>query len=443
MTGADARLPQAFAAAMADFVPFERAPRLAVAVSGGPDSLALMLLADSWARARGGSVLALTVDHRLRPEAALEAQRVAVWARERGISHRILTADAPPIETGGVQAAARALRYRLLTAACAEIGILHLLLGHHRDDQAETLLLRLQRGSGVSGLAGMAACQTLSCVRLLRPLLGLPKAALIEFCTHAGLIPVTDPSNGALAYDRVRWRAVLTEAAAPFLATRLAETATRLSADRVILEALADQWLTTWVTPLPLGIARVPASALSDGPSEVRLRALARLCAWAGGAAYPPRFEGLQMLARRLEAGEQARLVLTLGGVLWVLTKGVLWVGREAVGVAPPLVLPPADLSARWDGRFRAYAAVEGWQVRALGAAETARLRHSSLLKRPQTHLAQVLAQAPAALLAGMPAFQRLDCPALVPHLSGIPGQTPRLVTAPRRLLVAGGERGR
>ncbi len=443
MTGADAPLPQAFAAVMAEFAPFERAPRLAVAVSGGPDSLALMLLADGWARARGGSVLALTVDHRLRPEAALEAQQVAVWATERSIPHRSLTADAAPTDPGGVQAAARALRYGLLTAACAEVGILHLLLGHHRDDQAETLLLRLQRGSGVSGLAGMAACQTLSSVRLLRPLLGLPKAGLIEFCIHAGLTPVADPSNNALAYDRVRWRAVLAEADAPFMAARLAETATRLSADRAILEALADQWLVTWVTPLPLGIARLPAPALSDGPEEVRLRGLARLCAWAGGAAYPPRFEGLQTLVRRLEAGGQARAVFTLGGVLWVLTKGVLWVGREAAGIAPPLVLPPADLSARWDGRFRARATAEGWQVRALGVAETARLRHSSLLKRPQTRLAQVLAQAPAAILAGMPAFQCLDCPARVPHLSEIPGQTPRLVASPRRPLVAGGERGR
>ncbi len=427
---------------MAGFAPFERAPRLAVAVSGGPDSLALMLLADAWARARGGTVLALTVDHRLRPEAALEARQVAVWAAERGIPHRILTADAPPSEIGGVQAAARALRYRLLTAACAEAGVLHLLLGHHRDDQAETLLLRLQRGSGLSGLAGMAACQTLSEVRLLRPLLNLPKTALVDFCIQAGLTPVADPSNDALAYERVRWRALLADADAPFLAERLAETANRLGADRSILESLADRWLVTWVTPLPLGLARLPVAALRDGPEEVRLRGLARLCAWAGGTAYPPRFEGLQGLARRLEEGAQARDVLTLGGVLWVRAKGVLWVGREAAPIAPPLALPSGDLSARWDGRFRAIAPAADWQVRALGAAETAQIRGSSALKRPQTWLARVLAQAPAALLAGMPAFQRLDCPALVPHLSVIPGQTPRLVAAPLRPLVAGGERG-
>ncbi len=328
MTGAAALLPEAFAAAMARFAPFERAPQLAVAVSGGPDSLALMVLADVWARAHGGSSLALTVDHRLRPEAALEAQQVAVWAAERGIAHRILTADAPPAETGGIQAAARALRYRLLTAACTEAGILHLLLGHHRDDQAETLLLRLQRGSGLSGLAGMAACQTLSSVRLLRPLLEQPKAALIEFCAQHGLPPVMDPSNSAFTYDRVRWRALLAEADAPFLAERLSETATRLSADRAVLEALADQWLMTWVAPLPLGLARLPVAALSAGPEEVRLRGLARLCAWAGGAAYPPRFEGLQGLARRLEEKGEARAVLTLGGVLWVRTRGLLWVGR-------------------------------------------------------------------------------------------------------------------
>src|SRR5580700_10131771 len=145
-----------FAGLMAPFEPFEARPRLAVAVSGGADSMALALLAQRWAEARGGELTALTVDHRLREAAAGEAAQVGRWLGQRGITHRILVReDGHP--RGGVQAAARDARYRLLESWCREAGVLHLLVGHHREDQAETLLLRLARGSGLDGLAGMAA----------------------------------------------------------------------------------------------------------------------------------------------------------------------------------------------------------------------------------------------------------------------------------------------
>src|SRR5579859_3556454 len=115
--------------------PFERSPRLAVAVSGGADSMALAQLAHAWARRRGGGITALTVDHRLRPESAREAQQVGVWLAARGISQETLVWDGPH-STGDIQAAARAARYRLLEAWCGEHGVLHLLTAHHREDRA-------------------------------------------------------------------------------------------------------------------------------------------------------------------------------------------------------------------------------------------------------------------------------------------------------------------
>lgn len=144
-----------FAAAMAPLGPFEREPRLAVAVSGGPDSMALLLLAQEWAAARGGRVSALTVDHGLRAELSAEAAQVAQWAGLLGVSHVALTwiGDKP---TADIQAAAREARYCLLEEWCAASGVFHLLLAHHRDDQAETFLLRLARGSGLDGLAAIA-----------------------------------------------------------------------------------------------------------------------------------------------------------------------------------------------------------------------------------------------------------------------------------------------
>lgn len=431
-------LASVFAGAMDRLGPFERAPRLGVAVSGGADSLALLLLAAEWAQARGGSVLALTVDHRLRPEAAAEARQIADWAAERGLPHRLLTLDTPPQGTGGVQAAARAARYRALAEACDEADILHLLTGHHQDDQAETLLLRLQRGSGPGGLSGMAPVEYRSGLRLLRPLLTVPKTDLQALCRAAGLVPIEDPSNGKDDFTRVRLRQAMAAAPDLFPAARLAETAQRLAGGRAAAERAADRWLTRAVTVLPVGIARFSSDALTVGDAETRSAALGRLAAFVGGTLYPPRREAVEGLAARLLDGR----TLTLGGVLWLPRRGTVWVGREAAVQAPALDLPPGRVSPPWDGRFRAYASTAGWQIAALGAARGARLRRTPGFLRPETRLAADLARAPAAILAGTTVFQRLDGPALVPHLSEMPGDAPRLLAAPRRPLTAEGERG-
>ena len=160
---------------MAPLGPFEPAPRVAVAVSGGSDSLALCLLADRWTRARGGTVFGLTVDHRLRLASGAEAAQVRRWLAARAISHRTLrwTGTRP---VSRIQEAARAARLALLVGWCRRAHVLHLLLGHQREDQAETVLQRLVRGSGIDGLAAMAPVRLAiesdgGGVRMLRPLL--------------------------------------------------------------------------------------------------------------------------------------------------------------------------------------------------------------------------------------------------------------------------------
>ncbi|HLU65659.1 MAG TPA: tRNA lysidine(34) synthetase TilS, partial [Kofleriaceae bacterium] len=174
--------------------PFERRPRLAVAVSGGPDSLCLCLLAHGWAKARGGEVSALTVDHGLRPTSADEARQVAAWLGPRGIDHHVLRWTGAKPATA-IQEAAREARYRLLGDWCRAAGVLHLLLAHHLDDQAETVAFRRARGSGPEGLAGMPAVRELAGLRLLRPLLGVPKARLVATLEAAGQAWLEDPSN--------------------------------------------------------------------------------------------------------------------------------------------------------------------------------------------------------------------------------------------------------
>ncbi len=250
-----------FARLMAPLGPFEARPQLAVAVSGGADSLALALLAERWARARGGRIVALTVDHGLRRESAGEAAAVARWMKRRGIAHRILVwRGAKP--GAGIQAAARAARYRLLEDWCAARararGIVHLLLGHQREDQAETLLLRLERGSAAYGLAAMPAITERPGVRLLRPLLAVPRAALADFLRREGQAWIDDPSNRDRRYRRVHMRAALGGDSA--LSKRIADSAAELGRTRAALEAGVADCLVRAVTLHPEAFASLDGS---------------------------------------------------------------------------------------------------------------------------------------------------------------------------------------
>jgi tRNA(Ile)-lysidine synthase len=338
-----------FAASMARFEPFEPTPDLAVAVSGGADSLALVLLAEHWARARGGRVLGLTVDHGLRAEAPAEAARVAAWLAARGIAHRTLRWQGPP-PSGDVQAAARRARYALLAATCGEQGILHLLTAHHREDQAETLLLRLARGSGIAGLAGMAALVEGGACRILRPLLAVPRDRLRAALDARGQDWIEDSSNRNPAYARVRLRqAAAVLEAAGLEPGRLATTARQLGRARAALEAGTDRLLARAATLHPAGFIRLDPAPLRRAPTELALRALAASLATIGGSDYPPRFERLERLWDRIQSGDIDR-PRTLGGCRLIPTGAGLIIHREFAAMAGPLALGPTALS--WDGRF-------------------------------------------------------------------------------------------
>lgn len=349
--GEPAAMAAAFAARMADVGPFESAPRLAVAVSGGADSMALCLLADTWARARGGRVTALTVDHGLRAGSAGEALQVENWLVPRGIEHHVLpwTGEKP---ASGLQAAARRARYDLMTAWCRDAGVLHLLLAHHREDQAETFLIRLGRGSGLDGLAGMAAVVETPAVRLVRPVLGMAAADLRATLAAARQEWIEDPSNRDPVYARTMARRALPElAAAGVTAEKIAAAQARLGRARVALEASASALLAGCCAVYPAGYARIDGAALAAAPSEVAMRALGRVLLGLGGRDYAPRPEKLERLyARLMGAGGTARGA-TLGGCRVVPVADDLLICRETRGM-------PAPVDARcgteilWDRRF-------------------------------------------------------------------------------------------
>ena len=250
-----------FVRLMAPAGPFEPAPHLALAVSGGSDSLALCLLADAWSRRRKGRITALTVDHGLRPESAAEAKQVARWLKARGIVHFILPWRGPKPERG-VQAAARAARMARLVGWCSRHHVLHLLSGHQLEDQAATVLLRLCAGSGGNGLAAMPLVQDLDApgggsVRLIRPLLSVPELRLKAVLRDRTQAWIDDPSNRNSAYARTRLAAALGVLGREGMAaTRLARTARRLGQDRAALDTACGDLLARAAAPHPAGFAR-------------------------------------------------------------------------------------------------------------------------------------------------------------------------------------------
>jgi tRNA(Ile)-lysidine synthase len=398
---------------MAAVGPFERHPRLAVAVSGGPDSLALCLLAADWARRRRADLRALIVDHRLRRGSGAEARRVGAWLAARNIPHRILTRRGPA-PVSGIQAAARDARYRLLGAHCRHHGIFHLLLGHHLDDQAETLLLRLARGSGVDGLAAMSKITETPDVRLLRPLLPVSKSVLRETLRRRRQPWIEDPTNRDPGHLRVRVRDEAPRLSAlGMTAPRLAATATRMGAARVALEDATGDLLANAVVLHPAGYAYLDPARVAAAPAEAGRRALARLLTTVGGSDHGPRGARLAAAHRDLAAGVLTR-PRTLGGCRLVPQRtGALLVCRE-----PAAATERIDLDGRrkviWDGRFGLAFGARGPTTGGLAVARLGRHGWAQVVAdRPEIRLLGV----PFPALPALPAIFDDSGVVAVPHL--------------------------
>jgi len=296
---ATSRLSRRFAADWTRLLP--PGSRAGLAVSGGPDSLALLLLAHA---AFPGTFEVASVDHGLRDGSAGEAKMVARLCAARGIAHRILAVSVPV--RGNLQANARAARYEALAAWLHERGLPALATAHHSDDQAETLLMRLNRGAGVRGLAAMRECSPLPGapdLLLLRPLLGWRREELRRIVAEAGIEPALDPSNRDARYARVRIREGL--AGASWLdPAALSESAANLADADAALEWAAEREWSERIIAHPDGLAYDPAA-----PRAIRLRILARIAAQLGRS--EPRGRELARWLDSLEQGGTA----TLAGV--------------------------------------------------------------------------------------------------------------------------------
>jgi tRNA(Ile)-lysidine synthase len=317
---------------------------VAVAVSGGSDSLCLCLLADAWARTRSGKASALIVDHGLRPTAAAEARQVADWLRAHRIDHHVLRWTGAKPATG-IQAAAREARYRLLADWCRTSGTLHLLLAHHLDDQAETVALRQARQSGADGLAGMAAVREVAGLRLLRPLLGVAKARLLATLEALGQPWIEDPSNVAPGFARSRLRR-----SAGLDVPRLAGLATEHARQRAADDECTASWLVLNARIDPAGFVTLACGVLASAPPSIGRRAVQQILMTVGGRPYPPRRARLDRLIEQLRAGlARGR---TLAGCRILPWQGGLLICREPQTIEEEMTLAPGA-PVLWDRRFR------------------------------------------------------------------------------------------
>jgi tRNA(Ile)-lysidine synthase len=337
------------------FADWRDVPAIVLAVSGGPDSIALMWLAARWRRAlaRGPRLIAVTVDHGLRPGAAAEARDVKRLARSLDLPHRTLRWTGPKPRTG-LPAAARLARYRLLAQAARASDATHILTAHTRDDQAETLLMRMLRGSGIAGLAAMARESERDGLVLARPLLDISKSQLIATLRKAKVGFAEDPTNRDISFTRPRLRALMPVLAAEGGDTRnLVWLASRLARANAAVEVLVDgaerylvlrdrQALHSGFNAEIFDAARsdaksFDAKAFAAMPDEIRLRLLQRVIDRIGheGPAELGKVEALlsalDLAGAENNAGRRPRLKQTLAGALISLIDG-----RIRIEPAPP-----------------------------------------------------------------------------------------------------------
>jgi tRNA(Ile)-lysidine synthase len=315
---------------------------IAIACSGGPDSMALALLLHTW----NPKLVALTVDHGLRKESLQEAKLVLNWLRKRKIKHVILTWEGKK-PGSNIQEHARNARYKLLADYCKAHTIRYLFVAHTLEDQAETFLLRLARGSGVDGLSAMAAITNMHGISLVRPLLDISKTDLLHFLDEQKQKYISDPSNENIAFARVKMRKLLPQLAEVGLTPdRLAKTTATMARARECLETITDNFLKDACQVFPEGYATIKYLYASD---EITLRALALLVMQISGQDIYPRLDDLERLKASLN--EEAFKGCTLGGCIFKSHKGMILIMREPKNVEPPIKISPGD-KLMWDGRF-------------------------------------------------------------------------------------------
>lgn len=414
--------------------PFPGDIAVAVAVSGGADSMTLLSLAHDWAAETGATLTALTVDHGLRPEAGAEAAQVAAWCAAHGIAHETLvwTGDKPG---KGLQAAARAARYALLHEWCHARLYTEMLVAHSENDQAETFLMRMSRGSGIDGLAAMPLVSDRNGVRLIRPLLTVSRARIEATAAARSLATVSDPSNRDRRYARVRMRDKL-----KLLETHGVSAAAIAGTARVFgnMRAARERAIATLAGDIavlhPQGYASIARAGLtaaepksnpesgSESAAELTRGLIAAILMSVGGLDYPPRRERLARLMAAILQNVDFR-PRTLGNCVISSRGEDLFIRREHRTIRHVIPVEPGR-RVIWNGRF-------ALEFAAISAIEAARYRICALGEDGWRHIVSLSDRRDLAGFREIPGPVRYALPAVwhdekvveVPHLRYQSGQ--------------------
>lgn len=395
-----------FSTLMDRFEPFESSPHLAVAVSGGADSMALVLLTQEWVSARGGKVTALAVDHQLRSESGQEAHQVLKWLTDLGISTELLCWEDPK-PTTRIQERARRARYNLLENWCTSHKVRHLLTAHHEGDQWETMMQRLTRGSGIQGLRGIQAARCRSFGRLLRPLLEVNKVDLIHYLEQRGQAYIQDPSNENLKFERVRWRQERKKYEKMGYTT---DKITQIRQDAcekfVILESFMSQWILKNLEVSTYGYISLDWKAwvlLSREQKHYLMKKILRSMALGDKEVhYPTPLKILDHIIDRLTGEVKGdRKAITIGGCYIVKREHQLLITRESRPLKPIVI---TGKFCRWDRFIVEFMndRFEGLSIEPLGTKRAIEWMNSGLIRQHMQDL-------PSYVLASLPCIVRQD----------------------------------
>ncbi|WP_170572899.1 tRNA lysidine(34) synthetase TilS [Ruegeria atlantica] len=359
-------------------------PRLGIAVSGGGDSVALMHLLQDIAQFEQVALYSATVDHGLRPEAEAEAAWVAEQAAILGIPHETLIWwgwDG----AGNLQDQARQARYRLLKDWAKRNEMTAIALGHTADDQAETVLMRLGRTAGVTGLSGMPYIRERDGITLLRPMLGITRKSLRGFLSAGNVDWIEDPSNHDSKFDRIKAREALSGLAPLGISAQsLARVAENLAQAREALDRYTQESARK-VAVVDGGDVCIDRSGFELLPSEIQRRLIIGIIAWIAGQGYPPRSAAVDQVVAAVRDG----LAMTLSGCLVIPKGDKTWFCRELNAVATQAAAP----TEVWDNRWvLSGPEASGVEVRALGEAGLPEVQNWRALGKPR----QALLSSPA-----------------------------------------------
>ncbi|MGD9638951.1 MAG: tRNA lysidine(34) synthetase TilS [Alphaproteobacteria bacterium] len=345
---------QTFAASMQQFEHISERETIAVGVSGGSDSMFLMLCLAKWAKTRKNKIIILTVDHKLRTESAEEAQKVKIWAEGLGLEQVVLTWEGEKPKTG-VQEQARKARFNLLLSYCQDNNIKFLALAHHLEDQAETFLIRLGRGSGVDGLGAMRHITNIDGINVIRPLLNISHNGFKKYLKENQMEWVEDPSNQNDHYQRVKIRKIL-----PLLTDYgispdvLSKTAEQMQRVRSFLDKITKEEIVKHTKLYEEGFITASPNLFICNDDEIALRTLKKIIMGVCGLEYPLRLEKLSRLLDCLRNPDSFKGA-TLSGCQILKNKvkdecGYLFV-RETKKVEQSVCVNQTT-SILWDKRF-------------------------------------------------------------------------------------------